>query len=226
MLRIHHFPTQWKCAVISMIPKPGKPENLVASYRPISQLPTFSKIFERIFLSRMMAVRSVQDAIPDDQFGFRSHHGTPEQAHRVTQYILGAFENKQYSSAVFLDVKEAFDRVWHDGLLFKLKTLQPTAQYLLLKSYLLERNFMVDVRGEMHSDAFELSYLRVAFLVRFCTLYLPLTCRVPSEPREPGNLMLMILPSLPTLRVELKRLESLKTFWTCMANGRIDGTFR
>jgi len=48
MLRIHHFPTQWKCAVISMIPKPGKPEYLVASYRPISLLPTFSKIFERI----------------------------------------------------------------------------------------------------------------------------------------------------------------------------------
>jgi len=55
MLRIHHFPTQWKCAVRSMIPKPGTPENLVASYRPISLLPTFSKIFERIFLSRMMA---------------------------------------------------------------------------------------------------------------------------------------------------------------------------
>jgi len=42
MLRIHHFPTQWRCAVIPMIPKPGKPENLVASYRPISLLPTFS----------------------------------------------------------------------------------------------------------------------------------------------------------------------------------------
>jgi len=110
-----------------MIPNPGQLENLVASYRPISLLPTFSKIFERIFLSRMMAVRSVQDAIPDHQFGVRSHHGTPEQAHRVTQNILGAFENKQYSSAVFLDVKEAFERVWHDGLLLKLKTLLPTA---------------------------------------------------------------------------------------------------
>jgi len=56
MLRIHHFPSQWKCTVITMIPKPGKPENLVQSYRPISLLPTFSKIFERIFLSRIMGV--------------------------------------------------------------------------------------------------------------------------------------------------------------------------
>jgi len=74
----------------------------------------------------MMAVRSIQDAIPDHQFGFRSHHGTPEQAHRVTQHTV-AFENKQYSSADFHDVKEVFDRVWHDGLRFKLKTLLPTA---------------------------------------------------------------------------------------------------
>jgi len=57
----------------------------------------------------MMAVRRLQDAIPDHQFGCRRHHGTPEQALWVTQYILEAFENKQYSSAVFLDVNEAFD---------------------------------------------------------------------------------------------------------------------
>lgn len=61
MLRIHHFPSQWKCAVISMLPKPGNRENLVESYRPISLLPTFSKIFEKIFLSRIMGVRSVKD---------------------------------------------------------------------------------------------------------------------------------------------------------------------
>jgi len=56
MLRIHHFPSQWKC---------GKPKNLVQSYRPISLLPTFSKIFKSIFLSRIMGVRSVKDAILD-----------------------------------------------------------------------------------------------------------------------------------------------------------------
>jgi len=40
-----------------------------------------------------MGVRSVLDTIPDHQFGFRHHHGTPEQAHRVVQHILDAFEN-------------------------------------------------------------------------------------------------------------------------------------
>jgi len=65
-----------------------------------------------------MGVKSVQDAIPDHQFGFRHHHGAPEQAHRVVQHILDAFENKQHSNfAIFLDFKEAFDHVLHDGLL-------------------------------------------------------------------------------------------------------------
>jgi len=37
MLRIHHFPSQWKCAVITMIPEPGKQDNLVQSYRPVQR---------------------------------------------------------------------------------------------------------------------------------------------------------------------------------------------
>jgi len=106
MLRIHHFPSQWKCAVITMIPKPGKPENLVQSYRPISLLPTFSKIFERIFLSRIMGVRSVPFSTTSLVLGIITRASTSS----CPAYLV--FKNKQYSSAIFLDVKEAFDRVW------------------------------------------------------------------------------------------------------------------
>ena len=44
-LRLNHFPSQWKCAQIVMVNKPNKPENIVTSYRPISLLVIFSKIF-------------------------------------------------------------------------------------------------------------------------------------------------------------------------------------
>lgn len=57
-------------------------------------------------------------------------------------------ENKLYCSSVFLDVKQAFDRVWHQGLLFKLKHLLPTPFYLLLKSYLSGRSFYVNINGD------------------------------------------------------------------------------
>jgi len=85
MFRIHHLPTQWKWAVIAMVPKLGKRESLVATYQPVSLLFTFAKMVKRILLSRMMAVRRVQAAIPDYQLCLRSHHGTPEHAHRVTR---------------------------------------------------------------------------------------------------------------------------------------------
>lgn len=143
ILRLSHFPSQWKCAMIIMIPKPNKPENCITSYRPISLLATFSKIFERIFIRRMEPLVEEFNIIPEHQFGFRHKHGTPEQCHRIVQYVTEALENKKYCSAVFLDVQQAFDRVWHSGLLYKLKKFLPTPYYLLLKSYLSDRFFYV-----------------------------------------------------------------------------------
>ncbi|KAH8330080.1 hypothetical protein KR074_003056, partial [Drosophila pseudoananassae] len=70
-------------------------------------------------------------------------HGTPEQCHRVVQCILDAFETKKYCMAVMLDVKQAFDRVWHPGLLYKLKTGLPRPYFQFLKSFLEDRKFAV-----------------------------------------------------------------------------------
>lgn len=56
IFRLSHFPSQWKCAEIIMIKKPNKPENLITSYRPISLLSIFSKMFESIFLSRLSII--------------------------------------------------------------------------------------------------------------------------------------------------------------------------
>ena len=45
ILRRDHFPSQWKCAKIVIIPKPNKPDNMLSTYRPIRRLAIFSKIF-------------------------------------------------------------------------------------------------------------------------------------------------------------------------------------
>jgi hypothetical protein len=55
-----------------------------------------------------------------------------------------------------LDVAKAFDTVWHDGLLFKLKTLFPAPYYLILKSYLDNRTFKVRHNLE-HSKQFPIA---------------------------------------------------------------------
>jgi hypothetical protein len=70
MLWLSYFPTIWKFAQITMIPKPGKPANEVTSYRPMSLLPIPSKIFEKLLLNRIKNDKEIQGITPDYQFGF------------------------------------------------------------------------------------------------------------------------------------------------------------
>nr|XP_032289075.1 uncharacterized protein LOC6636874 isoform X4 [Drosophila virilis] len=76
-------------------------------------------------------------------FGFRKQHGTPEQLHRVVNYALEAIEKKEYAVAVFLDIQQAFDRVWHPGLLYKAKRLLTPQLFQVIKSFLEGRTFRV-----------------------------------------------------------------------------------
>lgn len=88
ILRIHYYPKLWKISQICMIPKPGKPPTETSSYRPIRLLPTISKLFEKIFLSRLKPVLDEENIIPNHQFGFRQNHSTVEQVHRVVNKII------------------------------------------------------------------------------------------------------------------------------------------
>lgn len=149
ILRIGYFPAQWKTAKIILILKPGKPAYEVTSYRPISLLPILSKLFEKLLMKRLMPILHETKIIPEHQFGFRKQHSTIEQVHRVVHYITAAFEAKQYCPAIFIDVSQAFDKVWHEGLLLKLKQCLPDTFYVILKSYLQERHFLVKHEEEM-----------------------------------------------------------------------------
>lgn len=52
-------------------------------------------------------------------------------------------ERKKYCSAAFLDVSQAFDKVWHTGLLFKLRNILPINYFCIIKSYLQNRTYLV-----------------------------------------------------------------------------------
>lgn len=145
-LRTSYFPKIWKVSEILMIHKPGKPPHEASSYRPISLTPLISKLWEKIFLVRLKELMDDCDIIPKHQFGFRKQHSTIEQMHRVHYEIRRCFEMKLYCSAAFLDVQQAFDRVWHKGLLCKVKNKLPHSLYLIIKSYLEDRLFQVKQR--------------------------------------------------------------------------------
>jgi hypothetical protein len=132
-----------------MILKPGKNPADVTSYRPISILSIISKVLEKLILNKINQEANPQTWIPYHQFGFRRAHSTIQQRHRILDIIINAFNNKEYCTAAFLDIAQAFDKVWHPGLLYKIKRIFPTNYYNLLKSYLSERFFEVKIHEEI-----------------------------------------------------------------------------
>jgi len=151
ILRLSYYPLLWKFAQIIMVPKPRKPVDDITSYRPISLLPIPSKVFEKLLLKRLRSDVDLSTLLPDYQFGFRAGHSTMHQTHRVVHEIAKGLEGQQLCTAVFLDVAQAFDKVWHTSLLYKLKTTLPGPYYLLLKTYLLSRYFQVKYNSSYSS---------------------------------------------------------------------------
>lgn len=176
-LRLSYYPYLWKLAQVVMLHKPDKPPEKVSSYRPISLLPLVGKLFEKLILKRMHPL--LDTILPEHQFGFRQKHGTTEQVHRLVDTISNCLENKQYCSAVFLDISQAFDRVWHAGLLFKLKKHLPHSFYPIIKSYLDKRCFEVKHNGEI-SDLYEIQSGVPQGSILGPVLYLIFTTDIPA----------------------------------------------
>jgi len=106
------FPPQWKIAQIIMTQKPGNPAEFTELYRPISLVPVLSKLFEKLLFSRINVIMENHGLISDHQFGFRSKHATTEQIYRIIKRINNDIKADRYYSAVFLDVSQAFNKIW------------------------------------------------------------------------------------------------------------------
>jgi hypothetical protein len=74
---------------------------------------------------------------------------TAVETHRFIRVLTDALENSQYCSAAFLDISQAFDKVWHKGLLYKIRRSLPLNYFLIVNSYLSNRHFVVKVHTEL-----------------------------------------------------------------------------
>ena len=143
-LKLSYFPKAWKLAKILPIPKKGNSLSDPNNFRPISLLSCLGKCFEKIILWRLNDFEAEKQVIIHQQFGFRSRHSTTHQIMRITESSAFGFNKNRSSGIVLLDLKHAFDSVWHDGLIHKLMQYNyPIYLIKLLHSYLNDRTAYV-----------------------------------------------------------------------------------
>jgi len=140
------IPKVWKNAVISPILKKGKPQEDLNSYRPISITSCLGKIAERMINSRLYWWLETSGQLNSSQAGFRAGYRTEDQLFRLSQKILDGFQKKHHTTAVFVDLKQAYDRVWRKGLLLKMKNSGIHGNmYRWLKAFLNERTIQTKI---------------------------------------------------------------------------------
>ena len=114
------FPDILKTSKITPIYKKGNRE-LIENYRPVSTLPIFGKIFEKVIYSRLYKFLNSKGIISDSQFGFRKGHSTAHAIHYSTNIIGNSLANKKHLLGIFIDLSKAFDTLDHTILLKKLE---------------------------------------------------------------------------------------------------------
>jgi hypothetical protein len=114
------FPNRLKIAKIMPIHKKDS-IHLVENYRPISLLPTISKVFEKIVYNQIYSYFLQNKYLCKSQYGFRKHHSTEHAVLEVVDRISQELDNGNTPVAIFLDLSKAFDTLDHDILLSKLK---------------------------------------------------------------------------------------------------------
>ena len=92
----------------------------VKNYLPVGLLPIYGKIFERLIYDVMYDFLTENDPLSPSQSGFRSGDSYINQLLSINHEISNAFDKGLESRGIFLDISKAFDKVWHDGLIFKL----------------------------------------------------------------------------------------------------------
>ena len=131
----------WKLANVSPIFKKGDKQS-IKDYMPISLLPICGKMLEKIIFNNLYHYLNSNNLINRNQSVFRPGDSTNNQL------LFLVDRNSLEVRAVFLDISKAFDKVWHDNLIFKLKQNDISGNlFKLLANYLSNRKHRVVLNG-------------------------------------------------------------------------------
>ena len=141
------FPKIWKEAFVTPIFKNSGSPSDVRQYRPISLLSCLSKILEKLVYSSRYSHLTGNNLISDRQSGYRAGHSTQLQLTYLTHNIYRYLDSGRDVTAIYLDISKYFDKIWHEGLLYKCKNdfFISGSLFSWLKSYLTDRTQRVRV---------------------------------------------------------------------------------
>lgn len=135
------------------IQKPNSDKKLCGIYRPISLLSPFGKLFEYFLLEKIKNIIEDRNILKNFQFGFRPNHSTVHALAAFTNYVTDGYRRRMGTMAVGLDFAKAFDTVWQNGVIYKLKTFGFGTQICrMIASFLRERTYRVRVGDSMSAQ--------------------------------------------------------------------------
>ena len=147
------FLDAWKCANVVPLHKKNE-KNLKENCRPISLLPMFGKILEKVTFDSLYSHLVANNLLSLSQCGFRPGDSAISQLLSINQTIPSAFDCDPTPEvpSVFLDISKAFDRVWHECLLYKLRRCCISGNlFNLLHSFLSNRKKRTVLSGKSSS---------------------------------------------------------------------------
>ena len=174
------------------------------NYRPVSLLSVVSKVFEKLVNNMIVDHLENCGLFSDFQHGFRSSRSTADLLTVMSKRIARTFNRSGATRAVALDISKAFDRVWHAGLLHKLKSYGIPGQICgLISSFLSNRQLQSFWRGNLHKNIqLVLVFLKGLVLVLHFSYYTLMTF-----------LMMLSVILLSMLMILLSTLNVISHLW-------------
>ena len=188
MCYTYYQPIIWLSTVIVLLSKNDQSD--IKNYRPISVLPTISKLFENVMQTQLMEYFTSHNLLASQQYGFRSNRSTELAALELMDRNVNCMNQNSCPINIYLDLWKAFDSLKYDILLSKLHYYGLNNNALrLLKSYLHGRSQYVQIEN-----------------VKSC--FQPISCGIPQS-SVLGHLFSTFL-----LMIFLRQLQNL-SYYVC-----------
>ena len=135
--------------LVILLKKPGRKDySNTSNYRPITLSSVCGKLFEKILEARLRAITEEYNWLGDNQHGFRKNKSTGTYLSHMLSVIQHNCSRKYATAGIFVDLQKAFDSVWQDGMLYKLKELGFGSKFLkLIHSFLKDRKVKIRVNN-------------------------------------------------------------------------------